>query len=71
MVITVLVMSSLLGACERSDTEATLDKAGDAASDAAKATKEATGAAMEYTGDKMRDAGEAVSETGKTMQTPE
>jgi hypothetical protein len=67
MVMTILVMSGLLGACERSDTEATLDKAGDAA----KATKEATGAAMEYTGDKMREAGEAVSETGKSMQTAE
>lgn len=71
MVMTILVMSGLLSACEKGDTEATLDKAGNAASDAANATKEATGAAVEYTGDKMREAGEAVSETGKSMQTAE
>jgi ElaB/YqjD/DUF883 family membrane-anchored ribosome-binding protein len=71
LVLTVLVMSGLLTACEKSDTDATLEKAGDAASDAAEATKEATGAAMEYSGDKMREAGEAVSETGKSMQTGE
>jgi hypothetical protein len=82
LVLTVLVMSVLLTACEKSDTDAAMEKANDvatdaaeatknAASDAADATKEATGEAMEYSGDKVREAGEAVSETGKSMQTPE
>jgi hypothetical protein len=71
-VITVLVMSGLLTACEKSDdTQTTLEKAGEVASDAAQATKEATGEAIEYTGDKMQQAGEAVSETGESMQTSE
>ena len=82
LILTVLVVSGLLSACEKSDTDAALDKAQnmaheaaeatkDAASEAAEATKEATGEAMEYTGDKVQDAGEAVSEAGKSMQTPE
>ena len=82
LVITVLVMSVLLSACEKSDTDAALEKAHDVATDAAEATKnaaskaaestkEATGQAMEYTGEKVQDAGEAISETGKSMQTPE
>ena len=71
-VISVLVMSGLLTACEKSDdTQTTLEKAGEVASDAAQATKEATGEAIEYTGDKMQQAGEAVSETGESMQTSE
>jgi major membrane immunogen (membrane-anchored lipoprotein) len=72
LVLTVLVMSGLLTACEKGDTDdATLEKAGDIASEAADATKKATGEAIEYTGDKMQQAGESVSETGESMQTPE
>jgi ElaB/YqjD/DUF883 family membrane-anchored ribosome-binding protein len=72
LILAILVMSGLLTACEKgSDTETTLDKAADVASDAAKATKETTGEAIEYTGDKMQQAGEATSEAGKSMQTPE
>jgi len=82
LILTVIVVSGLLTACEKSDTDAALEKAQnvahdaaqatkDAASDAAEATKEATGEAMEYTGDKVREAGEAVSEAGKSMQTSE
>jgi predicted small secreted protein len=78
----VMVMSVLLTACEKSDTDATLEKAHDVATDAAEATKnavseaadatkEGTGQAMEYTGEKVQEAGEAVSETGKSMQNPE
>jgi len=71
LVLTVLVMSGLLTACEKGDTDATLEKAGDIASETADATKKATGEAIEYTGDKMQQAGESVSETGESMQTPE
>jgi major membrane immunogen (membrane-anchored lipoprotein) len=71
LVLTVLVMSGLLTACEKSDTETTMDKAADVASDAADASKKATGEVIEYTGDKMQQAGEAMSETGESMQTPE
>ena len=82
LILTVIVVSGLLTACEKSDTDAALEKAQnvahdaaqatkDVASDAAEATKEATGEAMEYTGDKVREAGEAVSEAGKSMQTSE
>ena len=71
-IVIMLVMSGLLTACEKSDdTQTTLEKAGEVASEAAEATKEATGEAIEYTGDKMQQAGEAVSETGQSMQTPE
>jgi len=72
LVLSILVMSGLLTACEKSsDTETTLDKAADVAGDAATATKEATGEAIEYTGDKMQQAGEAMGETGESMQKPE
>ena len=82
LILSVLVVTGLLTACEKSDTDAALEQTQnvvrdaaeatkDAASDAAEATKEATGEAMEYTGDKVREAGEAVSEAGKSMQTSE
>jgi len=71
LVLTVLVMSGLLTACEKGDTETTMEKAADVAGDAADATKKAAGEAMEITGDKMQEAGEAVSETGESMKTPE
>jgi predicted small secreted protein len=70
-VLTVLVMSGLLAACERSDTDTAMEKTRDVTSETAEDAKKATGEAMEYTGDKMREAGEAVSDTGKSMQTPE
>jgi hypothetical protein len=70
--LTVLVMSGLISACEKSDdTQTTLEKVGEVASDATDATKEATGEAIEYTGDKMQQAGEAMSETGESMKTAE
>jgi len=71
LVLTVLVMSGLLTACEKGDTETTMEKAADVAGDAADATKKAAGESMEITGDKMQEAGEAVSETGESMKTPE
>ena len=71
LVLTVLVVSGLLTACEKGDTETTMEKAADVAGDAADATKKAAGEAMEITGDKMQEAGEAVSETGESMKTPE
>jgi len=71
LVLTVVLMSGLLTACDKAETETTMEKAADVASEAADATKDATGEAMEYTGDKMQEAGEAVSETGESMKTPE
>jgi len=71
LVLTVLVVSGLLTACEKGDTETTMEKAADVAGDAADATKKAAGESMEITGDKMQEAGEAVSETGESMKTPE
>jgi len=71
LVLTILVMGGLLTACEKGDTETTMEKAADVASETADATKKATGEAIEYTGDKMQQAGEAMSETGESMKTPE
>jgi|GEM_PF-2749713 ElaB/YqjD/DUF883 family membrane-anchored ribosome-binding protein len=72
LILTVLMMSGLITACEKSDdAQTTLEKAGEVAGDAADATKEAAGEAIEYSGDKMQEAGEAVSETGESMQKPE
>jgi len=71
LLLTVLVVSALLTACEKGGTETTMEKAADVASDAADTVKEATGEAIEYTGDKMQQAGEAMSETGESMQTSE
>jgi predicted small secreted protein len=65
LILTVLMMSGLITACEKSDdAQTTLEKAGEVAGDAADATKEAAG-------EKMQEAGEAVSETGESMQKPE
>jgi len=61
LVFTILLMSGLLTACEKSgDTESMSDKAADVA-----------GEAMEKTGEKMQGAGESMSETGESMQKPE